>query len=57
LLVIYLFNTFGAYKIQGKSYDKIIANSTAITAHKNVTKVTYLLIRNLQSYHDGSGQL
>ena len=33
-LFIYLFNTFGAsstYKIPGKSCDKIISNSTAIT--------------------------
>jgi len=39
----YLFNTFGApstYKIQGKSYDKIISNSTAITEHKNAANVT-----------------
>jgi len=40
---IYLFNTFGAqstYRIQGKSYDKIISNSTAITGHKNAANVT-----------------
>jgi len=45
---IYLFNTFGAqstYKIQGKSYDKIISNSrksqdikTPLTWHRNVNK-------------------
>ena len=42
-MFIHLFNTFGApspYKIQGKSYDKNISNSTAITGHKNAANVT-----------------
>jgi len=53
-LFIYLFNTFGApstYKIQSKSYDKIILNSTAITGHKtpltwhrNVLQTTTLFL-------------
>ena len=43
LFLLYLFNTFGApstYKIQCKSYGKIISYSAAITGHKNAANVT-----------------
>jgi len=42
-IYLFYFNTFGAqntYKIHGKSYDKNISNSTAITGHKNAANVT-----------------